>query len=364
MEAIGSENYVKNEVERLDLIFSTLSSKVKESVEELKEVSHRTEELNKAITQKVNVFSTILQANILFSKGGPLEEILQFLTERLKGIIGAGAAITLIKKYSGDNYDIFLHGINLSNARQLLESGEFANFLKIKERQIIDKKHKADSIIFLQNIINAKNIIVNPVSLRDRVIGFIIAGNRDDDFAFSDEDCQIIELFARNTGIIWEHQLLAKRVEDLEIKDPLTGIYNEKFFFVRLQEEINRASIYQRPCAFLVIEITNGMDYEHKFGMIELERILKKAVSIFKNNIRPIDILGRIQENKIGVILIERSKRQSHYIGTQLKEALSDSFKDSEKLPVRFSFAVAENPIDGTTPDQLFERIQSHLNEA
>ena len=216
----------------------------------------------------------------------------------------------------------------------------------------------------MQNIINAKNIIVNPVSLRDRVIGFIIAGNRDDDFAFSDEDCQIIELFARNTGIIWEHQLLAKRVEDLEIKDPLTGIYNEKFFFVRLQEEINRASIYQRPCAFLVIEITNGMDYEHKFGMIELERILKKAVSIFKNNIRPIDILGRIQENKIGVILIERSKRQSHYIGTQLKEALSDSFKDSEKLPVRFSFAVAENPIDGTTPDQLFERIQSHLNEA
>ena len=85
---------IKNEVERLDVVFNMLSSKVKESVEELKAVNSKTEELNRAIDQKVKILSSILDANVLFSKSAPATEILQFLTERLKEIIQAKMVVS------------------------------------------------------------------------------------------------------------------------------------------------------------------------------------------------------------------------------------------------------------------------------
>ena len=144
---------------------------------------------------------------------------------------------------------------------------------------------------------------------------------------------------------------------------PLTGIYNDKFFLSRLEEEVKRATTYQRPCGFLVIEIGNYDEYRKKLGFLELEKLLKKLVNIFKDNVRPIDILGRIREDRFGVILIERNKRQSHYVGARLKEVIYNFLEENAALAPQISLAVAENPIDGANAQELLDCIHTQLKE-
>ena len=89
---------VNNEVERLGVVFNMLSARVQESVEELKAVNSRTEELSRTIAQKVQILSSILQANVLFSKGTPAQDTLQFIVERLKEAMKADFVSAIFRK--------------------------------------------------------------------------------------------------------------------------------------------------------------------------------------------------------------------------------------------------------------------------
>ena len=352
---------IKNEVERLDVVFNMLSSKVKESVEELKEVNLKTEELNRAINQKVKILSSILDANVLFSKSVPSTEILQFLTERLKEIIQAKVVVSFFGIREGDERLRFYYGINERLVETLLSSDNINKLTEIKSIVVVDNEHKSNKFSFIVSECGIKNFIINPVYLKESIVGVIVVGNNIDDFSFPDDIGDIFNLFSYNMSIIWERQMLYRRVEDLEINDPLTGLYNKSFFINRLDEEIKRSTIYQRPCGLVVIRIDNCKDYKQKLGFIELEKILKKCVQIFKEDLRPIDILGRIEEDTFGVIVIERNRRQSNYVGSRLKEALYNFFEETLSFAPVINVAVAESPIDGANADKLLECVQQQF---
>ena len=352
---------VKNEVERLDVVFNMLSSKVKESVEELKAVNSKTEELNRAIDQKVKILSSILDANVLFSKSAPATEILQFLTERLKEIIQAKIVISFFGIKEGDGRLQFYYGISERVAASLLSEENIKELMEVKSIVVVDNKHKERDPSFIAGATGIKNFIINPVYLREEIVGFIIAGNSMDGFSFPYDIGDIFNLFSYNMSIIWERQRLYKRVEDLEINDPLTGLYNEGFFINRLDEEIKRSTIYQRPCGLIAVKVANYNDYKENIGFIELERILKKCVQIFKENLRPIDILGRVKEDTFGVIVIERNRRQSNYVAARLKDALYSFMEGSLSFAPAIEVAVAESPIDGASAAKLLECIQQQF---
>ena len=103
--------------------------------------------------------------------------------------------------------------------------------------------------------------------------------------------------------------------------------------------------------------------HEEDKAVAQGEKFLKKTIEVLKDNVRDIDILGRIQDNKIGIILIERNKRQCLETVRKLKEALSIGFKDSGQLTPQISFAVAENPLDGKNAAQLLEAARAQLNQ-
>ena len=348
---------IENEVERLDMVFNILSSKVKENVEELKKVSFKTEELNKAITQKVNIFSTILQAHMLFSQGISIQDILQFLVDRLKEIIDMKIIIAFFQKKT-DIFDYFSCGISPAKVDILLDKEDFKMILRERRKEIIDKIHSKEKFTFHKDILDLRNILIFPIRSSKDNVGVILVGNSRENFSFSSEDCEIVELFAHYMGILWEHNLLSEKIQDLEIYDSLTGVYNEKFLLERLEEEIKRAITYRRPCGFILFRIDNYYNFQKELGLVEAEKVFKKIVNEIKNNIRPIDIIGRVGEDKIGVILIEKNKRQSKGVASFLKEKISSL----EENRLDISFAIAETPLDGETAFQLFKCAQMSLD--
>jgi len=126
----------------------------------------------------------------------------------------------------------------------------------------------------------------------------------------------------------------------------------------RLDEEIKRSTIYQRPCGFIEVEILNYDDFREKRGMIESEKALRKMAKVFKDALRPIDIAGRTGPNKLGAILIESNKRQSEEIIENLKEKLAEICGSEIKL----KFSVAASPVHGVTAEELMSFTQDPDN--
>lgn len=163
--------------------------------------------------------------------------------------------------------------------------------------------------------------------------------------------------------LVREHQRLAQKVEDLSMFEPITGLYNQKFFFTRLAEEIKRATAYQRPCGYIALELANIEDYIDTQGQDYAEKIIKKIVNLVKENVRPIDVLGMLASNRIGIIIVERNRRQSQYLGLKLMEAIGNALKLESTLVPKMLLAVAESPIDGTDVKNLKESVENQLSD-
>lgn len=355
---------IRNEVEGLDMSFDIMSSKVKTSLDEFKTISNKIEVLNREISQRAAILSSMVEAYTLLSKDVNLEEIFQLLVDRLHNILGYTFVLCFLKKKKEDEQliDAFVSGIDYQRAKELLADGDFRKVFELRTTVVIDKDHQKGEGVFLKAVLGVHNLIVHPLYLKRMFIGFMLVGNYTDNFAFLRGDFEAIELFAKNISIVWEYRRLSKRIEDLEIFDPLTGLYNEKFLLQRLGEEVKRAINYQRPCGFLVLEITNYSQYRQGLSVIEAEKLLKKVVSLVQDNIRPIDILGRLRDNRIGVILIERNKRQCNEVVRILTEAFDIMIQAIEPVKPHIAFAVAESPIDGMSLSQLLESINSQLH--
>jgi len=348
---------VANEVQSLESIIDILSSKMKSGLEQLKDFSQKTEELNHEVSRKVLVLSTILQANDLFSKEVPSREILQFLNQRLKEILDLKISFCLlVDETSGKLQLASFCGIDAAKIEEVAAK-ESSDLHKIGKTFVLDKENKNFPYMRLANELGVINVIVTPILSRSQQVGVLLAASSSNDFAFSKDDLSVLNLFAQNIAIIWEHRRLSHKVDELEVFDYLTGLYNEKYIEKRLDEEMVRSLSYQRPCALLFMEISNYDEYQKNFGPIESEKLIKKTAKMFKENLRPIDIPGRFGLNRLCAILIEKNKRQSQVIARELKKRIEDNFKNQVKL----SFSVAENPIDGVTAKELILFAESHI---
>jgi diguanylate cyclase (GGDEF)-like protein len=205
-----------------------------------------------------------------------------------------------------------------------------------------------------------KNTLALPVYLRGRVVGIIGIGNTKEPFLYSKEDTELLDIFAKQTSIAVENDILMHRVEKLEIKDTLTGLYNESFIRGRLQEEIKRAIAYQRPCGFILFNIDNFKEFHQNFGSLQAEAALKKIASLMKDSFTEIDRVGRFGDNEFAVVLPEKNKRQVQEAAEELRKKVAFTFGEEQdtRKKITLSGGVAENPLDGIDASELIAKAK------
>lgn len=357
LETIGEKApLVADEVQSLEQIINLLSNKVKSGFEDLREFGAKTEELNREVSKKVLVLSTILQANHLYSKDTPAEEVVQFLVYHLKNLLAMDVVFCALQSHSHDKLRVISAlGRDSGEIERLL--AEKKNISQIKKAVIVDSQNRLAVCTEWSEAIGVNNLMVAPVASKGTTIGVVGAGNKLKDFTFQKEDSEVLSLFSQNITLIWEYERVSSKVEELEIFDNLTGLYNAKMFKKRLSEEIRRATVYQRPCGFIAVKIKNYKEFQEKNEAIEAEKAVKKAAKIVKENIRPIDVGGRIFSDTLAAILIEQNKRQSQAFCDLLKEKL----KESCEAKVELNLCVAESPVDGATAEEILSFAQSQI---
>ena len=205
-----------------------------------------------------------------------------------------------------------------------------------------------------------------PVNLKGRLVGILGIGNKSETILYRKADRELLELFAKQIAIALENDILMQRVEKLEIKDALTGLYNKTFIHNRLQEEISRAIIYRRPCAFILLNIDNFQQFHENFGLLQAEVTLKKIASLIRDSFTEIDRVARVGDNEFAVVLPEKNKRQAQELAENIRKKIDSAF-DKERDVFRrltVSGGVSENPLDGVNAEELITQAKEALNSA
>jgi diguanylate cyclase (GGDEF)-like protein len=160
-------------------------------------------------------------------------------------------------------------------------------------------------------------------------------------------------------AFVEEHVLQLRR---LSRTDSLTGLYNHRFFYERLADELNRARRYDSPLSIVLIDLDNFKSVNdtrgHQFG----DQLLVKCAERFREALRQTDILSRYGGDEFGVILTETTQADAQTMMCRLMEDFKELGR-KEKAPAAFgmSFGLSAHPEDDGTVRHLVKVADDRL---
>ncbi len=361
------------EIGELATSLNSMSDKIRSNLTELKSYGDQTREINEEIHKKVMVLSGLLQVGNLISAGTDLKSVLDILVEKVSLLDGTNPAGVLLIDKDRDNLIPFsLLNINGSDAKlpASLKRGLFAR-LRTEVRDIIIDKNldkEDEAVASFRSLYSVRNAIIIPIVVRGNLEGVVVMGNNEDDFEYKVDDVELLHVFCKQAAIAIENDKLMRKTEELEVKDELTGLYNYKFIRERLDEEISRGIMYQRPCGFLLFGIDNFSGFCERHGRMAGESALKKIGSLISSELTPVDKAARFSDDEFALVLPERNKKEAKDIADEISTKISEivilpSAADDEKS-LTVSAGLSENPIDGINAKDLIKKAKELLDQA
>ncbi len=362
----------EDEVGDLGDALNQLTLRIRGNMDELKNYSEKTTEINLEIQKRILVLSSLLQISSLITQSAKLEDILKLTVEKSRFIANSDLAFLLFREENkGSFHTKVADGMNVQHLYKLEVEFEDAMLIKLAKTGmplIMDRENTQPEnlkVVFLEQF-RLRNVLALAIYLRGRLMGLLGVGNIKEQFSFKKDDIELLDVFAKQIAIAVENDLLMHRIEKLEIKDTLTGLYNETFVHNRLQEEIKRAITYQRPCAYILLNLDNFKKYHENFGSLQSEAALKKIAVLIRDSVTEIDRVGRVGDNEFAIVLPEKNKRQAQTIAEEIRKKVEFTFGEEQdpNKKITCSGGVSENPLDGIDADELIVRAKDLAGQA
>lgn len=134
-------------------------------------------------------------------------------------------------------------------------------------------------------------------------------------------------------------------IEDISDKifDPLTGIYNYRFFEEVLSQECYKTTRTSTLTSLIVIDLNNFKQVNDKYGHLQGDKVLREIAHVMNNEIRMSDKFCRLGGDEFAIIAPDSNFEKSTIFLHRLNEIVSEKFKNYN---LSFSFGVAEIPTD------------------
>jgi two-component system cell cycle response regulator len=143
--------------------------------------------------------------------------------------------------------------------------------------------------------------------------------------------------------------LIEKEIRDelarLSITDNLTGLFNQRHFYNRLKEEIDRANRQKHPLSLILLDLDHFKSFNDKYGHLAGDQMLASSGKIILSNIRDsVDTAFRYGGDEFAVILVEADST----IAQTISERLRSGFKAESAVTASVGYATYEKGMEIT----------------
>jgi diguanylate cyclase (GGDEF)-like protein len=201
-----------------------------------------------------------------------------------------------------------------------------------------------------------------------KVVGLRLGGNDYITKPFDlDELIARVETALRIKG---EHDHLRaqnRRLAELSMTDPLTGLYNRRYLMERFHEEIERAKRYRYPISCLMVDVDEFKLLNDSQGHMKGDQVLQQLAIILKNTNRVVDILARYGGEEFLLILPQTNLGGAEAVGERYRQAVQNAqiFQNEPALRITVSLGGAAYSTDNIgTEEDLLRQAGEALLEA
>jgi len=290
-----------------------------------------------------------------------LEELLRRVCELIQDAFRVSHVSLLLK----DESDLVLRAHHGTLTPRIPQGGRFpaasepwASILA-ENRTVTDVPLASGSGFFAES---ASRMRIPLVSF-GQTVGILALDSSQPD-AFRDGDLQSLESVADICATAIQNAHYVERVKQLAYLDGLTGIFNRRFFELRILEEIERARRYGTGMAIIMADIDHFKRLNDEFGHVLGDEVLRQVSSLFHQQVRKIDVVCRYGGEEFAILLTQAGAQHAIAVADKLRKMVGSWQFPGVPRTVTISAGAAALPDQGLTRDELVRAADSALYAA
>ncbi|MCZ6818852.1 MAG: sensor domain-containing diguanylate cyclase, partial [Calditrichaeota bacterium] len=221
---------------------------------------------------------------------------------------------------------------------------------------------------FLSQVANLECQLLTPLVHCDHRFGLVIIGNKHNNRPYSLAEIDIFTTLTNFLAVALSNARIYKEMERISLTDPLTGLFNRRYFDNYLDTEIARAKRFEHPLSLVMLDVDHFKNYNDQLGHLNGDHLLVSLAEVLTGTVRRSDIVARYGGEEFCIILPEIARDGALVFSERLRNTISaHPFRKREVQPdghVSISIGTATYPDDAQASNDLVEKADKAMYQA
>ncbi len=194
-----------------------------------------------------------------------------------------------------------------------------------------------------------------PLLASNQLLGLVILSNE----KTNETEMDLVKALVSHAALALNNSLMHTQVEQQAITDPLTELFNRRYFNDRLRMELHRSDRYKHPVSLMIMDIDFFKKCNDVLGHLGGDTVLKELSALLRDKMRQVDIVARYGGEEFAVILPETPIESAYLVCEKIRVFIEEyPFTDQERLPhknITASLGVATYPNHADSLEELIK---------
>jgi len=176
---------------------------------------------------------------------------------------------------------------------------------------------------------------------------------------FDESDVELAEILGGHLREELNRVRLEEQLRQQAIRDPLTDLYNRRYFNESLQKEVEKCKRYDTSLSFLMIDVNRFKEINDRYSHQTGDKVLKEVAEMIEDNVRSADTVVRYGGDEF-LVMMPETYGEIESTEDRIKERLNrwNSRSDLLDFPLTLAMGTAH-----WKPDQG-KNVEDILKEA
>jgi diguanylate cyclase (GGDEF)-like protein len=166
---------------------------------------------------------------------------------------------------------------------------------------------------------------------------------------------KVAQLFTANITQFLSNLALRRSLEQQSLRDPLTNLFNRRYFNEQLAIEFERANRSRAPLALQMVDIDHFKRINDRFGHEAGDRVLRMVSDVLAQNARSGDIVCRWGGEEFLILMPGSNAAAAKRRADEIRSRINDQIEIVGGTRVSVSIGVASYPEHASDPDGLID---------
>jgi len=328
---------------------------------------------NEALKEKVIRYASLKELTGKLSSTLSLDSVVSIALDNVSELVEK-ADVSILFLVDEETHELALNAVRSKEGTVTIKSkkGDIFDLWVMKQRQPLlvsdsDKDFRFNLDLIPQEFRRGfKSVIAAPLISQRKVIGILRIETSQPE-AYVSDDLRLLATISDLTATALENAKLYRRIEELAITDGLTGLYCNRYFKERLDEDIPKTVRLKQPLSLLMFDIDGFKVYNDQYGHIAGDIVLRSVGALVKGSLGAGDLAARYGGEEFVIILPGKGTADAQRLAEVIRKKIESEKFVLRQVETHVTISIGCTTMPGTSTvsrDDLIKAADAGLYEA